>query len=69
MDTATPAVDAQLNKVQKVINELRKKNTQLSEDNARLKEQVRNSKSSSTRIRRIPKKTDAVSPEIEHPAE
>jgi cell division septum initiation protein DivIVA len=57
--TATAAessVDSIVCKVQKHLDQLKAKNTKLAEDNAKLKAQLAEARSSHSRIRRIPKK-------------
>lgn len=53
---AEPSVDTIVSKVQKHLDQLKAKNTKLAEDNAKLKTQLTEARSSHSRIRRIPKK-------------
>jgi cell division septum initiation protein DivIVA len=59
-----------VNKVNKHVEQLKNRNTRLQEDNARLKKQLQDLKSVSTRIRRIPRKDvgTAAAAEPEAPA-
>jgi cell division septum initiation protein DivIVA len=53
---AEASVDTIVSKVQKHLDQLKAKNTKLAEDNAKLKAQLSEARSSHSRIRRIPKK-------------
>ena len=53
---AAAAADTIVSKVQKHLDQLKAKNTKLGEDNAKLKAQLAEARSSHSRIRRIPKK-------------
>ncbi len=50
------ATDTLVSRVQKHIEALKVKNTKLTEENSRLKQQLAEIKASNSRIRRIPKK-------------
>ncbi len=60
---ATPAadgtVDSIVTKVQKHLDQLKAKNQKLADENAKLKQQLTDARSSHSRIRRIPKRKDA----------
>lgn len=56
------ATDSLIGRVQKHIESLKVKTTKLAEENARLKQQLAESKASNSRIRRIPKKPAATTP-------
>ena len=53
---ATSEVDSIVSKVQKHLDQLKAKNQKLTEDNAKLKQQLAEARSSHSRIRRIPKR-------------
>lgn len=53
------ASDSLVSRVQKHIDGLKTKNTKLTDENARLKQQLTDLKASHSRIRRIPKKAAA----------
>ena len=57
--TSPTAIDSSLLKVHKQLQHLRDRVTKLTGDNKKLKEQLTSARSTSSRIRRIPKPTDA----------
>lgn len=56
------ATDSLVSRVQKHIDALKARNGKLTEENARLKQQVAELRASASRIRRIPRKPAAAAP-------